>query len=182
MSLEIVGPERLSVSRSVTVAAKGIRKLESSPVVGGKLEGCLGASISALLAQVVGDCGDGVSGVFEAEDGAKTDPIEMSELMQGIIIHSDASGGLLSQKQGGPLRVTFPKGAAIQDSICGTAKPVNLKFAVRLTLSSHFEPTDASSASADMALAEERGTAPSPKEEPNEVGEGVGEGEGVGQL
>ena len=143
MSLEIVGPERLSVSRSVTVAAKGIQKLESSPVVGGKLEGCLGASISALLARVVGDCGDGVSGVFEAEDGAKTDPIEMSELMQGIIIHSDASGGLLSQKQGGPLRVTFPKGAAIQDSICGTAKPVNLKFAVRLTLSSHFELKDA---------------------------------------
>ena len=59
MSLEIVGPERLSVSRSVTVAAKGIQKLESSPVVGGKLEGCLGASISALLARVVGDCGDG---------------------------------------------------------------------------------------------------------------------------
>ena len=59
MSLEIVGPERLSVSRSVTVAAKGIQKLESTPVVGGKLEGCLGASISALLARVVGDCGDG---------------------------------------------------------------------------------------------------------------------------
>ena len=46
MSLEIVGPERLSVSRSVTVTAKGIQKLESSPVVGGKLEGCLGGSIS----------------------------------------------------------------------------------------------------------------------------------------
>ena len=99
MSLEIVGPERLSVSRSVTVAAKGIQKLESSPVTGGKLEGCLGASIGALLAKVVGDCGDGVSGVFEAEDGAKTDPIEMSELVQGTIIHSDASGGPLSQKQ-----------------------------------------------------------------------------------
>ena len=61
MSLEIVGPERLSVSRSVTVAAKGIQKLESAPVVGGKLEGCLGASISALLARVVGDCGDGAA-------------------------------------------------------------------------------------------------------------------------
>jgi hypothetical protein len=46
MSLEIVGPERLSVSRSVTVTAKGIQKLESSPIVGGKLEGCLGGSIS----------------------------------------------------------------------------------------------------------------------------------------
>ena len=78
--------------------------------------------------------------------------------------------------------MTFPEGVAVQESMCGTPKPVNLKFAVRLTLSSHLEPTDASSASADMALAEERGTAPSPKEEPNEVGEGVGEGEGVGQL
>ena len=67
MSLEVVGPERLSVSRSVTVTAKGIQKLESSPVVGGKLEGCLGASISALLARVVGECGAGVSGVFELE-------------------------------------------------------------------------------------------------------------------
>ena len=57
MSLEIVGPERLSVSRSVTVAAKGIQKLESGPVVGGKLEGCLGASISALLARVVAAAG-----------------------------------------------------------------------------------------------------------------------------
>ena len=143
MSLEIVGPERLSVSRSVTVAATGIQKLKSSPVVGGKLEGCLGASISALLARVVGDCGDGVSGVFVAEDGAKTEPIEMFELLQGTIVHSDASSGLLSQKQGGPLRVTFPEGVAIQDSMCGTAKPVNLKGAVRLTLSSHFELKDA---------------------------------------
>ena len=143
MSLEIVGPERLSVSRSVTVAAKGIQKLESSPVIGGKLEGCLGASVGALLAKVVGDCGDGVSGVFEAEDGAKTDPIEMSELVQGTIIHSDASGGALTQKQGGPLRVSFPEGVAVQESMCGTAKPVNIKFAVRLTLSSHFELKDA---------------------------------------
>jgi len=29
-----------------------------------------------------------VSGVFEAEDGAKTAPIEMAELMQGTIVHS----------------------------------------------------------------------------------------------
>ena len=107
MSLEVVGPERLSVSRSVTVTAKGIQKLESSPVVGGKLEGCLGASISALLARVVGECGSGVSGVFEAEDGAKTEPIEMCELVQGTIVHSDPSGGPLPHKQGGPLRVTW---------------------------------------------------------------------------
>ena len=60
-SLEIIGPERLSARRSVTVAAKGIQTLESSPVVGGKLEGCLGASISALLARVVGDRGDGAA-------------------------------------------------------------------------------------------------------------------------
>ena len=49
----------------------------------------------------------GVSGVFEAEDGATTDPIEMSELVQGTLLHSDASGAPLSQKQGGPLRVTL---------------------------------------------------------------------------
>ena len=143
MSLEVVGPERLSVSRSVTVTAKGIQKLESAPVVGGKLEGCLGASISALLTRVVGECGAGVSGVFEAEDGAKTEPIEMCELVQGIIVHSDPSGGPLPHKQGGLLRVTFPEGVAVQASVCGTPKPVNLKGVVRLTLSSHFELKDA---------------------------------------
>ena len=40
MSLEIVGPERLSVSRSITVSAKGLQKLENSvntPVGGGPL-------------------------------------------------------------------------------------------------------------------------------------------------
>ena len=36
-SLEIIGPERLSARRSVTVAAKSIQTLESSPVVGGRL-------------------------------------------------------------------------------------------------------------------------------------------------
>ena len=55
-----------------------------------------------------------MSGVFEAEDGATTDPIEMSELVQGTLLHSDASGAPLSQKQGGPLRVTFPEGVAVQ--------------------------------------------------------------------
>jgi len=131
-SLEIVGPVR----RNVAVAAKAIQTLESSRVAGGKLDGCLGAPISALLATALGGCGDGVSGVFEAEDGARSDPIEMSELVQGTIVHSDASGGPLSQEQGGPLRVTFPEGVAVQDSMCGTAKPVNLKFVVKLTLSS----------------------------------------------
>ena len=48
-----------------------------------------------------------MSGVFEAEDGATTDPIEMSELVQGTLLHSDAAGAPLSQKQGGPLRVTL---------------------------------------------------------------------------
>ena len=33
----------------------------------------------------------GVSGVFEAADGAKTAPIEMAELMQGTIVHSKPS-------------------------------------------------------------------------------------------
>ena len=91
---------------------------------------------------MVGECGAGVSGVFEAEDGARTEPIQMSELVQGTIVHSDPSGGPLPHKQGGPLRVTFPEGVAVQASVCGTAKPVNLKGALRLTLSSHFELKD----------------------------------------
>lgn len=146
MSLEIVGPERLSVSRSITVSAKGLQKqLESTPTpVGGKLAGCAGTSIGALLAKVVGECGDGVSGVFEAEDGASTDPIAMHELVQGVILHSDSSGAPLPVNLGGPLRVVFPDGVAVQDSVCKTKQsPINLKMAVKLTLSSKFELKDA---------------------------------------
>lgn len=145
MSLEIVGPERLSVSRSISVTAKGLKTLEVTPTpVGGKLAGCVGASVGALLAKVVGECGDGVSGIFEAADGASTDPIAMHELVQGVVLHSDSSGAALPEKMGGPLRVVFPEGVAVQDSVCKTKQSsINLKMAVKLTLSSQFELKDA---------------------------------------
>ena len=147
MSLEIVGPERLSVSRSITVPAKGLQKNlpQVSTPVGGKLAGCVGASVGALLAKCVGECGGGVSGVFTAEDGVSTEPIAMDELVQGVILHSaDAAGAPLPDKMGGPLRVCFPEGVAVQASPCGTGtKPVNLKSIVKLTLSSQFELKDA---------------------------------------
>ena len=145
MSLEIVGPERLSVSRSISVSAKGLKTLESAPTpVSGKLAGCVGASVGALLAKVVGECGDGVSGIFEAADGASTNPIAMHELVQGVVLHSDPSGAALPEKLGGPLRVVFPEGVAVQDSVCKTKQSsINLKMAVKLTLSSQFELKDA---------------------------------------
>ena len=41
----INGFKRLSVSRSTTVSAKGLQKLESTPAGEGKLAGCVGASV-----------------------------------------------------------------------------------------------------------------------------------------
>ena len=104
--------------------------------------GTPGGSISALLERVVGECGAGVSGVFEAEDGARTEPIQMSELVQGTIVHSDPSGGPLPHKQGGPLRVTFPEGVAVQASVCGTLTPTpTLTITITLALTLTLTPT-----------------------------------------
>ena len=73
---------------------------------------CLSVCLSIFLSHVTTTTATatatpplGVSGVFEAEDGATTDPIGMSELVQGTLLHTDATGAPLSQKQGGPLRM-----------------------------------------------------------------------------
>ena len=139
--MEISGPDRASVTSSMTVSVKGMSKLESAALseadVGAKLAGCKAIGIGTLLGRVRPSMGNGISGVFVASDGISTEPIAYEDLTQGWIIHSDASGGELTQ--GGPLRVVFPTGVAVQSSICGNPKPVNLKGVVRLELASTFE-------------------------------------------
>jgi hypothetical protein len=144
--MEITGPDRLNVASSITVAAKGLQKVENAPLseelVGSRLRGCKGTSIAKLLARTRPQLGSGVSGVFTAADGVSTDPIELGDLVKGFIIHSDAADSGLSASLGGPLRVVFPSGVKVQNSICGKPKPVNLKGVVRLDLHSEYEIKD----------------------------------------
>lgn len=141
--MEITGPDRLSVASSITVAGKGLAKVQSEiiadAVVGSKLHGCKGTSIGAIMSRLRPNLGNGVSGVFTASDGVQTDPIELDQLVKGYILHTDASGAELPTSLGGPLRVIFPTGIAIQDSVCGTPKPVNVKGVIRLELHSEYE-------------------------------------------
>ena len=150
--MEILGPDRASVSSSLNVSVKGLVKVESlildDALVGSKLSGAKGISVGTLLGRVRPQMGNGVCGMFVASDGIATDPIAYNELVKGYIVHSDASGSELPGSLGGPLRVIFPSGCAVQNSVCGTPKPVNLKGVIRLTLSSKFELKDATSSKA----------------------------------
>lgn len=144
-AMEIAGPDRLNVSSSINVTAKGLAKAESvllpSDVLSknGKLAGCKAATLKTLLTRTRPNLGNGVSGVLTAADGVSTDPISFSELIQGYIVHSDGTGSELPEALGGPLRAVFPDGVAIQSSVCGTPKPVNLKGLVKLELHSDYE-------------------------------------------
>lgn len=142
--MEIAGPDRLNISSSINVAAKGLAKAESAPlpdaVAAKKLVGCKAISLQTLLARTRPNLGNGVSGVFSAADGIMTDPITLPELVQGFIVHSDSSGAELPSSLGGPLRVVFPEGVAVQSSVCGThMSPVNVKNVIKLELHSEYE-------------------------------------------
>ena len=71
-------------------------------------------------------------GVFKAADGVATAPISRADLMKGFLVHSDEDGKPIAK--GGPLRLAFPDGVAVQSAICGTAKPPDLKDCVSLEL------------------------------------------------
>lgn len=93
-----------------------------------KLNGHKGFSVKHLLP---GD--DDCSGIFRAMDGLASQPIDRAELVQGLIIHSEPGGGPL--QRGGPLRIWFPSGVAVQPTPCGTGnKPVEMKFVTTLIL------------------------------------------------
>lgn len=114
---------------------------ETAPLkgVGGKLEGCLATPISALLASVTNKAtlAASATATFTAADTVCCDPIMQPDLLHGFLVHSTADGkNDLPDGMGGPLRVVYPDGMAIQTSICGTPKPVNLKNVVLMKLSS----------------------------------------------
>ena len=104
--------------------------------VGLKLAGCLGVSMDAVLTSL--HHGEKLSrfvkGWYFAADGTKTEEIVLKELECGILVHSEATGDDLPASKGGPLRVVYPQGVAVQSAICGTPKAVNLKGVVRLSL------------------------------------------------
>jgi hypothetical protein len=143
--MEIAGPDRLNVSSTISVTTKGLVKAESVPLPpevlsnNSKLAGCKAISLKALLARTRPNLGNGVSGVLTAADGVSTDPIIFSELIQGYLVHSDATGAELPSALGGPIRAVFPDGVAIQSAVCGTPKPVSLKSLAMLTLHSEYE-------------------------------------------
>ena len=74
------------------------------------------------------------SGVFVAFDGVATQPVAAAELGKGVLIHTEAGGAPLSR--GGPLRLNYPSGVAIQPSVCKKEPgPAQLKSVIRLDLS-----------------------------------------------
>ena len=113
-----------------------IKRLPALPVPSGAKQGCLGASVPAVLAacplNVVKASAVCAEGVFKAADGVETAPISRQDLMRGFLVHSDEDGKPLAK--GGPLRLAFPDGVAVQSAICGTAKPPDLKNCVSLEL------------------------------------------------
>ena len=113
-----------------------IKRLPSVPVPSGAKQGCLGASVPAVLAacplNVVKASAVCAEGVFKAADGVATAPISRADLMKGFLVHSDEDGKPIAK--GGPLRLAFPDGVAVQSAICGTAKPPDLKDCVSLEL------------------------------------------------
>ena len=124
----VVDGETSSVKTEYSI--DDLKAFETVTIVeeGSKLAGHIGFSVHTLAGNFK-NC----SGVFTASDGMVTEPIQHSELIQGVIIHSTPGAEMLPR--GGPLRVWFPKGVAVQKSPCGSGdKPVEMKFLRTLEL------------------------------------------------
>lgn len=92
-----------------------------------------GVSVAEVLRSVVGREAEGASGVFYANDGVKSQPIPAAELGEGVLVHTGPSGGAM---RGGPIRVRYPEGKAVQKSPCGNeTMPLTLKGVVKLCVS-----------------------------------------------
>ena len=146
----LVGMEIVGAGADAQVDGRWLRALGQNIVLndaehacGPKLAGCQATLLSKLLVELMNiDLICGVSGIFTASDGAKTDAVDACELGLGLVVHSDASGQELPKSLGGPLRIIFPCDVAVQAAICGTPKPVNLKMCVRLDLLPVYAVTD----------------------------------------
>ena len=97
-----------------------------------KLTNCKGVRISALLPDELNELSLAYC-IIVAADGLVTDPIVLEELKQGIIVYGMEDGSPLTPAFGGPLRVWFPDGCAVQERKCGMGPaPVNVKDAIEL--------------------------------------------------
>ena len=144
--MEVVGldgrhrPHKMVVTAQEMAVLGGTVTLDAS-LAGAKLAKCVGTPLGPLMDALHWGSGQGfklgpsVSGRLTATDGVTTHPIAYPELVQGVIVHTAPSGDALPQSLGGHFRVAFPAGVAVQDSVCGTPKPVNLKGVCRLELS-----------------------------------------------
>ena len=139
VSLVIDGPSTPTKHRNFQLSVSGLRRLEKTLVSDpdhAKLAGCAAVVIGTVLEKFVGvDNLPALVGVLHASDGVATNPIHIDELCKGLLIRTDYSGEALPASQGGPLRIIFPKGIAVQSSVCGTPKPINLKDVVKISLS-----------------------------------------------
>eukprot|EP00967_Tisochrysis_lutea_P102974 scaffold155268_cov42-Tisochrysis_lutea.AAC.3 len=92
-----------------------------------------GVKVSELLHSVVGLEAEGTTGIFYASDGVKSLPIPANELGEGVLIHTSRTGGPV---RGGPIRLRYPPGKAVQPSPCGKETvPLSLKGVVKLCVS-----------------------------------------------
>ena len=123
---------------SVTFSLDEVKALASVAVPDGKIAGKKGASVATVLeaakAKGLAGLAGPTSAVFAAFDGVQTSPVSAVDLPKGILAHSEADGTPLSR--GGPLRLTYPAGVAIQKSVCKKEDgPAELKSVVRIELS-----------------------------------------------
>ena len=121
---------------SVQLTLTSITALETADVTDGKLAGFLGCNLSSVVdaARAAGLVfNNTVGGKFVASDGVESGIVASAELGVGVVVYADADGAPLAT--GGPLRLVYPEGVAVQASVCGkNPGPLQLKMLVRLEL------------------------------------------------
>ena len=85
------------------------------------------ASVAALLDRL--GCAEAGRAVVVAGDGFASDPVELSVLRQGVLLHS-LDGEPLPARQGGPFRLLIPEEASSEPVSCANVKGV-AKIVVR---------------------------------------------------
>ena len=106
------------------------------PVPSGKHREKHAVSVSAVLAMLPDTFFkatlDFKAGIFTAADRVQTKPIPKEEFLQGFLCFAEPNGKPLAA--GGPLRLAYPDGVAVQCGPCGSKAPADLKNVVRLEL------------------------------------------------
>ena len=121
-----------SVSKA-KVTLDDLRDLEvtllESPPFPVELKGCSGASVHHLL-------GKATAGFGVISGDEETEKIDYADLAKGVLVHSGPGGRQpLEADMGGPLRIVFPAGVALQaDEEGGTASPADVRDVRLLSL------------------------------------------------